>query len=205
MILSKLTLDWKSIKACSLGTPYGIHKFVYSLFPRDAAGGGEEGDGRAEAGRHFLFAVSDAKECGKEILILSRDVPAKPERGALQSKPVPADYLDADEYAFQIQLNPSKRAPNGKMVPVVGNQAAKEWFLEKQASWGFSASQDSLEVRGPRAEVFCKGRQTITLAKAIFKGVLRVEDRAAFKRSFENGIGKAKAFGFGLLQLIKIK
>jgi CRISPR system Cascade subunit CasE len=34
-----------------------------------------------------------------------------------------------------------------------------------------------------------------------FRGVLRVQDREKFKRTFAAGIGSAKGFGFGLLML----
>ncbi|MGX8679016.1 MAG: type I-E CRISPR-associated protein Cas6/Cse3/CasE, partial [Sphaerochaetaceae bacterium] len=77
------------------------------------------------------------------------------------------------------------------------------WFLSKQNSWGFEVIQDSFEVFETGVQIFEKGETKITQSKASFRGVLRVTDRSVFKQSFEQGIGRGKAFGFGLLQLIK--
>ena len=41
----------------------------------------------------------------------------------------------------------------------------------------------------------------VTLRKAIFEGVLRVTDAELFTRTLTEGIGRAKAYGNGLLTL----
>jgi len=189
VILSKLLLDWKSLKSLSIKGVYGIHKLIYSLFP------GEK--------RSFLFY--DRPECrfGKEILILSEMQPLLPPVGILQSKVIPDSFLENSSYAFQIMLNAVKRNSEGKLVPIIGKEEAAAWFLSKQNSWGFEVIQDSFEVFETGVQIFEKGETKITQSKASFRGVLRVTDRSVFKQSFEQGIGRGKAFGFGLLQLIK--
>jgi CRISPR system Cascade subunit CasE len=189
VILSKLLLDWKSLKSLSIKGVYRIHKLIYSLFP------GEK--------RSFLFY--DRPECrfGKEILILSEMQPLLPPVGILQSKVIPDSFLENSSYAFQIMLNAVKRNSEGKLVPIIGKEEAAAWFLSKQNSWGFEVIQDSFEVFETGVQIFEKGETKITQSKASFRGVLRVTDRSVFKQSFEQGIGRGKAFGFGLLQLIK--
>jgi CRISPR system Cascade subunit CasE len=66
-------------------------------------------------------------------------------------------------------------------------------------------NQNSFEVVDSSVQVVEKGIQSITQTKAIFRGLLNVIDKSVFKQSFENGIGRGKAFGFGMLQLQKIK
>ncbi|MDY4889294.1 MAG: type I-E CRISPR-associated protein Cas6/Cse3/CasE [Sphaerochaetaceae bacterium] len=191
MILSKLILDWKSLKSLSIKGPYGIHKLVYSMFPGDK--------------RSFLYYENLQSTHGKEILILSKVQPALPNFGLLQSKTVPENFLESDTYAFQIMLNTVKRNHDGKLVPIIGKEEARQWFLNKEESWGFTVNQNSFEVVDSSVQVVEKGIQSITQTKAIFRGLLNVIDKSVFKQSFENGIGRGKAFGFGMLQLQKIK
>jgi CRISPR system Cascade subunit CasE len=46
-----------------------------------------------------------------------------------------------------------------------------------------------------------KGNQ-VTLGSATLQGGLTVIDREKFKHSFCQGIGRGRAFGFGLLQIV---
>ena len=49
-----------------------------------------------------------------------------------------------------------------------------------------------------------KGDQLITHGAATFLGKLNVMDRVKFIKSFKEGIGRAKGFGFGLLQIVPL-
>ena len=49
-----------------------------------------------------------------------------------------------------------------------------------------------------------KERRLGTLGAVDFGGLLRVRDQNAFKDAFANGIGSAKAFGFGLLVIVPV-
>lgn len=190
LILSRLILDWRSLKKLGIRDEYGLHKLVYSLFPGNF--------------RDFLFYDEPQAKYGKSILILSHTQPLLPQFGKLESKHIPDSYLDWNEYAFQVMINTCKRSKEGKLVPITSQENVIEWFKSKQSSWGFAVKEESFEVFDCGAAIIAKGKTNITLSKACFRGVLIVTDRDAFKHSFEKGIGKGKSFGFGLLQLKKI-
>lgn len=192
MFLTKLIVDRKSNKELRLEDPYAVHRFIYSLFPGNK--------------RDFLYYESTAKEYSRVFLILSRMQPIVPEYGELQIKRVPEDFLNGNVYGFQVKLNPSRRSgETRKIVPIKNREEILAWFLEKQENFGFSVEEETLEVFDIGVQSMVVGdRGTLTHSQATVKGVLHVTDREAFYQSFENGIGRGKAFGFGLLQLVKL-
>ncbi len=91
-----------------------------------------------------------------------------------------------------------------KLVPICGHENIIKWFVEKSPSWGFSVQENSLQIICVDVDRFKKNGATVTIEKAKLKGILHVTDVEIFKRSFFCGIGRAKTFGCGLLQIMPI-
>lgn len=188
MIASHITLDVPAIKRLQLYDPYAVHKFVYSLFPG--------------VSREFLYGEKKSTKFGKTILILSERQPLIPEEGEIQIKRIPEDYLTHQHYTFQVQLNPViRRNGMSTCIPVIGKEALRSWFLRKQSNYGFEVNPDSLEITDIGVIEVRKGKTLIVYNKATFSGVLHVTDRDRFSLAFRSGMGRGKAFGFGLLQI----
>jgi len=204
MIASVLKLSRSDCKALRITDPYSIHRTVYSLFPKD-------GDGE----RDFLFADKGGNFNERRILIFSKRPPLQPEYGKVESKMVPGSFLNWNLYGFEIRLNPTKREKNsGKIVPVQGTEKQEsymkkkkllEWFCAKSESWGFSTDHNSLQIQSTDVQAFEKDNRQVTQNSATFIGKLRVKDRSLFIKSFEEGIGRGKSFGFGLLELVPLQ
>jgi CRISPR system Cascade subunit CasE len=80
-----------------------------------------------------------------------------------------------------------------------------EWFLARtEKSWGFSVNAENLQPEKIGVQAFAKGGRTITHGSATLKGELRVTDPDRFRQSFLLGIGRGRAFGFGLLQIVPL-
>ena len=47
-----------------------------------------------------------------------------------------------------------------------------------------------------------QGQKKIRLSKATYEGLLKVTNRDTFYRTLTEGIGKKKAYGFGLMTVI---
>ena len=111
-----------------------------------------------------------------------------------------------DDYTFEVVVNPVyKDSKTEKRLPVKGREAISEWFVKRaESSWGFSVAAEGLEVKQVRVQQFEKKSCRVTLQQALIKGRLHVTDREKFRRSFERGIGKGRAFGCGLLQIVPI-
>ena len=192
MIASVVSLDRQAIQSLKIKDPYSMHKFVYSLFPGNK--------------RRFLYYDQGGDLRYRRILIVSQEQPLVPESGEIESKFIPQDFLEHQRYAFQVLLNPVEQ-PQGSRgkIPVVGRDALRAWFARKQEIWGFTSNQEDVELFNVGVQIIHKDDRDITHNLAEFRGVLEVTDRERFRSSFSNGIGRGKAFGFGLLQIRPLK
>lgn len=194
MIATVYRLDCAACKKLGLKDAYGVHKAVYSLFPK------REGENR-----DFLYADKGGDLRGRTILVVSNRPPDQPEVGSIATKNIPERFLEHDRYAFEIVLNPSRRdSKSEKTVAVLGRENLRQWILEKVPHWGFQVDADTLEIRHAGLLRYMKNGTLCSHNTATFVGKLTVTDREKFKASFQQGIGRAKSFGFGLLQIIPL-
>jgi CRISPR system Cascade subunit CasE len=157
--------------------------------------------------RDFLFADKGGDINSRQILILSEREPATPRHGEIESKSIPDGFLEHEHYGFEITLNASKRdKQSGKTVAIRGGDNLLKWFVKKAPLCGFAIKEESLEIRHTGVQTFDLGNgEIVTHNIASFVGKLQVTDRDEFKTSFRKGIGRAKGFGFGLLQIIPLQ
>ena len=208
LYLSLLELDRAAIKALKVTDPYSIHRVVYSLF--DDIRNSAQNTGTNGAGR-ILFSDEGGDFRARRILILSDRRPHScvPEGyGWVKTKCVPKGLLDHEFYRFKVTVNPCTRENRtGKIIPVKGRGEVAKWFLRRGlSSWGFEAIESHLEIDAINVLRFnAKNGNPVTISTARIKGILRVNDRELFKEGFQNGIGRAKAFGCGLLQIVPIR
>ena len=203
MIASVLHLDRKAVKALRITDPYSLHRVVYSLYPDVRS----ETDKTNSTPSGILYADQGGDFHGRKILLLANRVPESQVDGAfghVLSKEVPSHFLDHTRYRFKVIVNPTRRDKNSKkLLPVKGREAIAEWFRARaESSWGFTASQQYLQVDTIEVQRFsAKNNHTVTLAQAQLQGELQVQDPETFRRSFQQGIGRGRTFGCGLLQL----
>jgi len=202
MIASVLRLSRADCKALRITDPYSIHRVVYDLFD-DTRSAAEK---RAAKPSGILYADKGGDFRLRQILMLSDREPRQPEHGELLCKPIPEAFLQYERYGFEVTVNPTRRdSASRKLIPVRDREAVIEWFLERaERSWGFKADPERLQILRLGVQRFEKSGRTITHGSATLKGVLEVADRQRFIRSFEQGIGRGRAFGFGLLQIVPL-
>ena len=186
MIASVLQLSRLDCKALGVRDAYGIHKAVYSLFPQ-----------QTEQTRDFLYADKGGDFKMRQI----------------ESKRIPDSFLEHAEYGFNVLLNPTKRdKATGKIIPIKGDldsgitteQALHRWFISKAPHWGFEVNPQSLQINEIGVQTFKKGEHELVHGYAHFLGQFKVIQHDKFKHAFQNGIGRAKSFGFGLLQIVPL-
>ena len=196
MIASAIKLNRADCKALDIKDAYSIHRIVYSLFPK-----------QDNETRDFLFADKGGDWNCRQVLILSERKPASPEFGEIESREIPESFLLWENYGFEVIVNPTQRnGPSKKTTPIRGMENLHKWFIRKAPALGFEVEPESLQVTGIGVKRFDKNKEErITHGSATFIGKLRVTDRQAFVKSFKLGIGRAKGFGFGLLQIVPIQ
>jgi len=203
MIASILRLGPKEIKALRITDDYSLHRVVYSLFEDRRT----EAEKNASVPSGFLYADKGGDSRGRLILLLSNREPRKPEHGVLESKQVDEKFLTFDRYRFEVLVNPTKRdSKSRKLIALKEREEIGLWFIEKApVSWGFTVNPVTLQVQTLQVKQFLKQTHSVTHGCAELTGELEVIDRALFTKSFQQGIGRGKAFGFGLLQIAPIK
>lgn len=196
MIASELRLNRADYKALEIKDAYRLHKIVYSLFPK-----------QDDRHRDFLYADKGGDWNCRRILMLSERRPETPEFGEIESKDIPESFLRWDNYGFEVTVNPTHRnGPSQKTTPIKGRENLHNWFIQKAPAWGFDVKPDSLQASNIGVVSFDRDKgRTQTHGTATFIGKLKVIDREAFINSFKHGIGRAKGFGFGLLQVVPIQ
>jgi CRISPR system Cascade subunit CasE len=206
MIASVLNLDRLSIKALSITDPYSLHRVVYSLFEDTRTH--EQKERSISSG--ILFADQGGYFYSRTILLLSDRTPAERvdgQYGEVFSKPVSESFLNHDTYRFKTIVNPTRRdSASKKLIAVKGRNSIHAWFNERaHTSWGFSVDVQNLQVDNVEVLQFKdKERRQVTISQAYVQGVLSVTNREQFISSFKHGIGRAKSFGCGLLQIVPI-
>lgn len=204
LIASVLHLNRKDVKALRITDPYSLHRVVYSLYEDVRT----ETEKKASQTSGLLYADQGGDVHGRRILLLADRPPAEcidGQYGQVQSKTIDAGFLDHPRYRFKVVVNPTRRdKASGKLMPVKGREAIADWFSERAPkSWGFSVLPQSLQVDSTTVQCFkAKNSHPVTLAKAQLQGVLQVTDAQQFKTSFSRGIGRGRAFGCGLLQIV---
>ncbi len=205
-----------------LANRHHVHQRLSMAFPNEggqfAAGG--YGVNRGEGG--FLFRI----ECGRmaRLVVQSRIVPdwgrAFGRVGWLVRNSIPAPavldpttHVEGTQLRFRLEANPVKRlradgpaGRKGARVPLRDHDALYRWMHCRAEDGGFVILDGTVAIKR-------LGRQTARMRSCPdrhwdsvhFSGELRVTDCAAFGRVLTDGIGPAKAFGFGLLSVAPVR
>ncbi len=206
MIASVLSLDRSAMKALRITDTYSLHRVVYGLFS-------DERDDQAKTDSKpsgILWADQGGDFHERQILLLSNREPAQCADGGygrVQSRPIPEGFLDHTHYRFKVVVNPTRRNSASKqLMPVKGHAEVMAWFQSRcLSSWGFEASGEHLQIDRTEVQQFKdKAQRPVTLSQAHVQGRLIVRNRDQFRQSFEQGIGRGRSFGCGLLQIVPI-
>lgn len=203
---SVLQLSRQDCHALRVTDPYSVHRVVYSLFPDVRS----EIEKQASDSSGIQYADLGGDVRGRSILMLSNRPPAtnvEGRYGEVRIQTVPENLLTHHSYRFTVTVNPTRRDnASKKLLPVKGNEEIRQWFMTRaQDSWGFAVSPQHLLVN--RVDVLRfkdKVQRDVTLAQAHLTGILRVTDPETFRNSFASGIGRGRAFGCGLLQIVPL-
>ena len=94
----------------------------------------------------------------------------------------------------------------GKIYAHVTVNYQREWLMKKAARCGFSLEERQFDVVENDKLRFSKGSQKtqVSINVAVYEGELKVVDPDLFRQALTQGIGRAKAYGCGLLTIAKI-
>jgi CRISPR system Cascade subunit CasE len=206
--LARALIDHELAARHRLTDSYAWHRAAWRAFP------GLDGKPRP-----FLSRL-DEKPDGFQLLVLARDhQPVRPDwcpETDWSVKEVRDEFLRHRHYRFDLHANPTRKvkklgadgAPtkNGRRQPLTEAERQIAWFRRKAGHSGFILLEaPPLTVESRRDHVFRKQDSWGLHTGVRFQGVLEVTDPPQFREAFFRGIGSAKGFGFGLLQLQPIQ
>ncbi|MGM0439661.1 MAG: type I-E CRISPR-associated protein Cas6/Cse3/CasE [Chlamydiota bacterium] len=200
---SVLRLSRRDIAVLKIKDLYSLHKVVYGLY-EDHRSEEQKAQGHSSG---ILWADKGGDFNSRQILMLSDRKPHQtPQFGEVESKIIRPKFVQHECYGFEVTLNPVKRCKaTGKIVPIRQHEDIIAWSIERgRKSWGFDIDLQSLQIVNKSLIQFEKDNNKVVYNKAVLKGTLTVKDRETFIESFLGGIGRGKAFGFGLLQLVPL-
>ena len=207
MYLSRIKLDTRKRNTMiALANPQKFHGAIESSFPGER----ERNLWRLDelGGDTYLLVLSkelpDLAEAAKQFgfgaeAFETRDYDKLLERITLGSR-----------WQFRLTANPTickKKTSDAKRGEVmahitVGHQ--EEWLGSRSGKYGFDVAPDEFRVTGNRSYSFSKhGERRVTLLSVTYDGILTVTDPEKFRAAMVEGIGRGKAYGNGLLTIIR--
>jgi CRISPR system Cascade subunit CasE len=93
-------------------------------------------------------------------------------------------------------------SPNGSGE---NTPSQRKWLLDRAESLGFSATEDTFQiVRTEWININKQNNRPFRFKAAEFEGILTVTDADLFKHTLEFGIGREKAYGCGMMTVVKL-
>jgi CRISPR system Cascade subunit CasE len=122
------------------------------------------------------------------------------------------------QWQFRLRANPVhsvKDGPDtsgrGKVYAHVTIEQQKGWLRQRAQSCGFELTvgeagddRESFDVIQSEYLRFRRQNKFVTLGVSTFEGVLRVKDPVLFAKTLAEGVGRAKAYGCGLLTIARL-
>lgn len=200
-----------------LASSQRVHAAVLAGFPP----GDDARDGRVlwrldqpDPGRLDLFVVSPERPDYTHV-VEQAGWPTRPTWETARYDAFLARLATSQRWVFRLTANPVRsvrRLPRerGRPTPVGSPAEQERWLVEHAPGWGFrvvegSAGTPNLRVSDRTKLTFAKQdgdqRRTVTVARAQFDGVLEITDADSLRHSLTHGVGRARAYGCGLLTL----
>ena len=117
---------------------------------------------------------------------------------------------ESSVWHFRLTANPviSKRNKEGRSTVYNHKtpEQQKQWLLKRAEEHGFKITETCFDVVKNQWYQFKKRRNdsgVVSLLGATFEGRLQVTDPEKFIKSLTEGIGKEKAYGMGLLTIVR--
>lgn len=123
------------------------------------------------------------------------------------------DSISAGQkWNFRLTANPTNyinqgQTVRGKIVAHITTTHQKAWLMKKAESNGFTISEMDFDI--VKSEWFSFRKKTqgprVTMLAVTYEGMLTVTDPLLFRKVLVNGLGREKAYGMGMLTVVKAR
>lgn len=210
MYLSRVEIDYENRVALKELNHLGaFHNWVEQSFPEEIK--------NSERTRK-LWRVDRLKN-KNYLLIVSKDKPdfKRLEKYGVKGTAQAKDYdeflktfKNNDRMTFRVVLNPNKSISDrslrrGKVIPLLHEDEQFKYLIDRSEKNGFSLNSKDFYILKSNFETLYKPNGfKLDLIKAEYQGELTITDVEKFKIALTTGIGKKKAYGFGIMTVIPV-
>ncbi len=213
--LATQNLGIKQYKELAQGNAYNAHQLLWQLFPEKDSRTflfRQEIDKSISNSLPLYYVLSDIQPTTDSDLFVIETKSYSPAllsgqlfNFSLRANPVVTKFRGKDlnpahhDVLMDIKLKAKKN--NTKISWQNMEQAAIEWLKKRSIKAGFSFDDKKVVTDFYQQHSFYKKNQKVPIrfSSIDFNGVLSVEDPELFKNALFNGLGRAKAFGCGLM------
>lgn len=221
MFFSRITInarsaDPKELLRLTRGDVYAIHQILWRLFPEDP-----------DAVRDFIFRQEVGNGWPFFYMVSQRRPHPLPGSVQVECKRYQPKLSKGQRLAFSLRANPvvtkktedgSRRVRHDVVMNAKHDTAASfganglscgelqyvagiKWLSDRAGSHGFSFDPNLVRVFGYQQQQIKSGKQEKKIRFSVldYNGLLTVSDSRLFAKTLANGIGRAKAFGCGLM------
>ena len=160
-------------------------------------------------GKHYLLIVSDSEPNLQRLEMYGV-------AGTASSKNYDkflSSLKNGMKMQFRVTLNPvvsisdtsETRTTRGRVVPHVTYDQQMNFLLNRAQKLGFSLNESEFTIVERGYSLFTKSKKPIRLSKAVYQGVLTISDEDVMRKTLLDGIGKKKAYGFGMMTVIPLE
>jgi CRISPR system Cascade subunit CasE len=209
------------------GNCYSDHQLLWRLFDDDK----RQYIFRKEVGVAQPEVMMGQSNSLPVYYIVSKHQPVACDGLDIMSKPYQPKLLEGERFGFSVRVNPivakkvvgkknrvhhdilmeakTQAKEQGLSIEQragMVDQAGKDWLIGRAQSLGFSVEEDLITCDGYQQHRFYKGKNNkpISLSTLDYNGVLTVTNAEVFSQRLFEGIGRAKAFGCGLMMIRRV-
>lgn len=210
MYLSRVEVDsYNRRKIRDLTHVGAYHSWVEDSFPNEA---GNKGRSRklwrldSLGGRTWLLVVSEEKPDLTKLGKYGVEHTAETKNYT----PFLEQIRDGMRYRFRVVLNPVHSVTQGngirgRVYPEVTAEKQLEYLDRRAEKNGFQLQRERYTITERGYEVLKKPKmKAVHLCKVAYEGELVVTDRDLLCTALTKGIGKKKAYGFGMMTIIPV-
>jgi len=184
--LSSLPTRWRNAD--------DIHRGVMSLFDRDLPG--EQNERRATS--NILFRIESGRNGEGHVLVQSSIPALSGDLASTSLDPLLEALETGVRVVFRIDINPVTVKSHSSVRKAIPDDLIANWFASQKMQTSFAAT----EVRDIQCDQLRLNKNNDSYLRiARIDGTAEVGDADALREQIRHGVGKAKAYGCGLLSV----
>ena len=213
MYLSRIELNrYRNETRKALSSPQIMHASIMAAFPCLK----QEGDGRVlwrldSLGPSTYVLVQSPSKPDFSHMVDQFGWPSSEQKWDTLAYNGFLNKIENDqEWRFRLTANPTRKiTENGKKMVAahVTADQQKKWLLDRCESHGFTIPEydndPAFDIVSRKLVDFKRDGKTVSIQFTSFEGILKVDNADLLRQSMLNGIGRAKAYGCGMLTVAR--